>query len=115
MEKITLFSFATAGLSWILVKSKLFTPLREFFTLSYNNHVNYVASNGVSVFSWMKLYFYYFLNGIFNCEGCMGFWSGIVNYLLIYKTIELDILCYGFGGSIFSLLIIGVFNNMNRK
>jgi hypothetical protein len=45
----------------------------------------------------------------------MGFWSGILNYLLIAKNIDLGIFVYGFTGSIASLIIIALFNKLIRK
>jgi len=115
MKELILFIFATAGLSWILVKSKLFKPLREYLTLSYQQQKEVVSTKGISVYQGIKLYVFYFFDSIFNCEGCMGFWVGIINCWLITKNIDLGILAYGFAGSIISLLIIALFNYLNRK
>lgn len=115
MEKLILFTFATAGLSWILVKSKLFKPLREWLTMSYQKQIDVVSKGGFLGVKGIKLYVLYFFNGIFNCEGCMGFWTGMVNYWLIAKSVDLGILVYGFAGSIVSLLIIALFNYLSKK
>ncbi len=115
MEKLILFAFAAAGLSWILVKSKLFKPLREWLTLSYQKQIDVVSKGGILGIKGIKLYVLYFFNGIFNCEGCMGFWSACMSYLLIYKELDLIIFAFGFAGSIISLLIIALFNYFSKK
>jgi hypothetical protein len=115
MEKLILFILATAGLSWILTKSKLFKPLREYLTGSYRDQIELVANEGLNFIRGIKLYVLYFFDSIFGCEGCMGFWSGILNYLLIAKNIDLGIFVYGFTGSIASLIIIALFNKLIRK
>lgn len=110
MEQLALFILATAGLTWILVKSKLFKPLRERLTTSYHF---YIGKAGV--LNSVKLYIFYFFDSIFNREGCMGFWSGLVNYWIITKNIDLGMIVYGFAGSIVSLVSIALFNYFNRK
>lgn len=115
MEKLILFILATSGLSWILCKSKLFKPLRESLTEIYQAQIESAANEGLGLVGGIKLYTCYFFDSIFNCEGCMGFWVGIVNYYLIYKNIDLVVLVYGFTGSIVSLIIIALFNKLIRK
>lgn len=115
MKELILFILATSGLSWILVKSKLFKPLREYLSTMHQKQINLIPVDGNGLFKNIKLYVLYFFNSIFNCEGCMGFWVGMVNYWLITKNIDLVILVYGFAGSIVSLLIIALFNYLNRK
>lgn len=115
MENLILFILSTSGLTWILVKSKLFKPLREYFTLNYNNQINNIELKGFNSYRGVKLYMSYFLNSIFNCEGCMGFWSGLFSYLIIYGNISIKILPYSFAGSIISLILIGLLLFINRK
>ena len=115
MKDLILFIISTAGLSWILCRSKLFTPLRSFLTDSYKDKIEDISAEGMSLILGIKLYFYYFFSSIFSCEGCMGFWAGAVNYILIYKSLDINILSYGFAGSIVSLFIISLINLVARK
>ena len=90
MEKLIPFILASAGFTWLVVYSKLFLKLRVGVSKKTNN-------GGVLI---------NVLNDILNCEGCFGFYSGCINYLLVYKTVSIDIIIYGFTGSFVSLFLI---------
>lgn len=106
MEKLILFCFATAGLSWIVVKSKLFKSFREWVTFLYVSSIKGVESG--KIIANIKYKIFWFLNEVINCEGCIGFWSGILNSILIYNQISVSTISYGFAGSIVSLLLISL-------
>ncbi len=112
MEKLILFMFATSGLSWIIVKSKLFKSQREFITSMYLSSIKGVESGGI--FAKIKYKLLWSLNEITNCEACMGFWSGAINSILIYRQINELTFVYGFAGSIINLLIISLNKFLNK-
>jgi hypothetical protein len=91
MKDLILFILATSGLTWTITLSKLFKPIREFFT------------------SNKKIFGVGFLNNITNCGGCFGFWSGMANCMLVYGKLDIKIICYGFAGTIISLLVIALY------
>jgi len=95
---LILFILSTAGLTWILVLSKIFRPLREFITRKNSQKKSYLGE---------------FLDGVFNCEGCMGFYSGTVVYVLQYYNIEF--MLYAFAGSFCSLLFISIIKLINNR
>ncbi len=101
MDRIILFMFATSGLSWILTKAKIFKPFREWLT---------IRTDLVVSVKWRYAFIFSFFDKLFNCEGCIGFWIGIMNYFLIYKKIDFDIFCFACAGTMSSLLIIAIAN-----
>ncbi len=114
MIDLLVFILSTAGLSWIFTKSKIFKPLREKITLrkqiyeiTKKSIITELANNKLN----LKLYT--FLDNILNCHGCFGFWAGLICYLLM--LLNLEIILYAFIGSISSLLLIGLFNFLERK
>lgn len=87
---------SSAGLTWGVVTSKLFKRVREYFTM---NRMLYAPKNGkVKV----KYYFYWFLDSVFNCHGCFGFWAGMICYCL--SKLGLEVILFGFIGTVVSLL-----------
>ncbi len=96
MKELILFILATSGFTWTITLSKLFKPMREFFT------------------SHKKIWGIGFLNNVTNCAGCMGFWSGMINYMLIYRKLDIEIIAYGFAGTIISLLIIALYKFLSK-
>lgn len=86
-----LFILASAGLTWILVKSTAFKPLREAISRKQKMKPNFILR---------------FFDGLLDCEACTGFWSGIAMYVLQYYKIEIAL--YAFAGSFCSLFLISM-------
>jgi len=112
MEKLMLFFFSTAGLTWILNRSKLFKPLRESLTYRVET-MDTMHKFHVKAPLYMRILFPFF-ESIFGCAGCMGFWSGLLNYVLIF-VINIQFLSYGFSGAIISLIIVQYSSFLDRK
>ena len=97
MQDLLIFIFSVSGLSWIVTKSTILKPFREYIT---TKRIKY--NFGVLVF----------IDKLLNCYGCFGFWSGIICYEL--QKYHCDII-YAFAGSMVSLLLIGLFNFLEKK
>ena len=95
---LLLIILALVGLTWILVKSTLFKPIREFISKKNTNKGNI---------------FIRFLDSIMNCEGCMGFWAAGVVYVLDYFKIEIALYC--FAGSFCSVFMMALLKMVNSK
>jgi hypothetical protein len=113
MERLIIFILATSGLSWILVKSKLFRPYREYITLQYRESAKEIGS--FNLFSYLRYRVLQIFNEVFNCIGCIGFHSGVLNYLLLYSVCDYNILCFGFMGSMVSLLVVSLYEFLNKR
>ncbi len=112
MEKLLLFIFATSGLSWIVVRGKLFKSFREWLTTCYINSMKRMEAGKLFAKVWYKIL--WFFNECLNCDLCFGVWSGAINYVLIYKKIDIEILAYGFAGSVISMLIVSLNKFLSR-
>ena len=96
MIELLILLLSSAGLTWGVVTSKLFKRLREYFTM---NRMLYAPKNGKVK---LKYYFYWFMDSILNCQGCFGFWSGVICYVLLKCGLEM--ILFGFIGTVVSLL-----------
>jgi len=54
---------------------------------------------------------FWYIDNLFGCVGCMGVYSAFINYLVLYRTISLDIIAYSIAGAMISLLL----NNLIGK
>lgn len=99
MNQIILFILSTIGLTWILVKSPLFMAWREFLSAKNKEHDE-------------KNWIYWFLANIHSCVGCMGFWSGLINY---YALIYVPVISYAFAGSFCSLFFISLLKMIEKR
>lgn len=97
-ENLIIFILATAGLVWILNKSKLFKGWREFLSLKVKASKNIL---------------WWFLDSIHSCSGCMGVWAGLIVYVLIKFNIE--IVLYAFIASICSVFIISLWQKIESR
>ncbi len=113
MKDLIIFILSSSGLTWILCKSKLFKKMRESISLAYKESVKNMGS--MTMLKFFKYKFLWAINEIFNCPGCMGFWAGVVVYIIQNEEVKRVILCYGFMGSIASLIIIQFYEYLNRR
>lgn len=112
MQSFLILLLSIAGLSWILVKSPLFKPFREYIS---REHIFYkkCVDNPHSLRFTINYKIYWFIDSLLNCMFCIGFWSAIVCYLL--NKIHLEIVLFALSGTMVSGIIIGFINFLNRK
>jgi len=103
MINFIIFLFATSGFVFILNKSSLFKPIREFIT---KKHYEKQSKNKILGF----------LHDLFSCSLCMGFWVSIPIFLIIYSEDSLKIMFpLMLSGSMVSYLISSIIEMINRK
>jgi hypothetical protein len=91
------FILASTGLTLIFTWSSIFKPLREAIS---KKKEKVAKENGYNIsFKLLK-----FIEGIFSCCMCMGFWVGIFLYYPIFKQFTYEILIFGFVSSFCSTL-----------
>ncbi len=91
------FILASMGLTLILVWSGIFKPLREAIS---KKKEKVAKDNGYSLlFKGLS-----FMESIFKCCMCMGFWVGILLYYPIFKQFTYEIIIFGFVSSFCSTL-----------
>lgn len=95
------FVLAVAGLTLIVVKSKLFAKPRTYFTLRYEKQKK--AKKNVKV--------WWFMDSIFNCYMCFSLWAG----LLLYPLKDIEIVVYVLNGVIVTTLIIDLWQFLCRR
>lgn len=90
MNELILFIMVCCSLTFLLKESDLFSFIR----------------------SWIipKHPFFYKL---FSCSFCLGFYTGIISFILVYKTVNLNILVYALASCIINLLFFSVLNKIN--
>ena len=99
MKDFMIFILATAGLVWILNKSKLFKSWREYLSRKNKEKLE-------------KNYLWWFLDSIHLCSGCMGFWAGIIVYVI--QKNKVDFLLYMLLAAISSVFIISLWQKIER-
>jgi len=112
MQSLLIFILSVSGLSWIATRSKICKSLRERITFKKEVYEVMVAQKN-TWFANLKVNFFMFLENIFNCYGCFGFWAGIICYVL--QKCNAEIVLYAFAGSMASLLLVGLFNFLDKK
>ena len=98
MERLLIFILCTSSISWIVVSSKLFKPLREQVSLKRIRSEKRYAIAITRGFWW-------YLDGLLSCVGCVGVYSGLISYLILYRTLTIELIAYSFSGAIISLMI----------
>jgi len=101
MERLLIFILCTTSLSWIVVKSKLFRPYREYLTTKRIE----ASKNSYAFVHSIWEYF----DDLFSCVGCFGVYSGFISYYLLYRVFAIEMIAYSLSGAIISLLIMKVF------
>jgi hypothetical protein len=104
---------ATAGLTWVLCRSKLFKSTREYCSLTYDEIEVKKRFNKPQFIG--KETIFWFLTSLFSCYGCMGFWASQPIFLFLYRELSLNNLLYGFIGAIASLIIVNYSSYLERK
>lgn len=105
---------SSAGLSWIVTKGKICKSFRE--KVSYKKSIYDICVKSTELRSFgnsTKRRLFVFLENILNCYGCFGFWAGMICYTL--QKCNCEIVLFAFIGSIASLLLIGLFNFLDKK
>lgn len=85
MKEIIVYLFATAGATFIVVFSTLFTKFRELFELEEMTAKAIEAKQRIpNTKEKLKLFF----GQLFGCPLCLGFWMGAVISLLLGFRVE---------------------------
>ncbi len=101
MLNFVLFIFSLIGLSFIIVESTIFQPMRTWL------------KDGLIP---QKLNFKFFvliknkLTKIVGCFQCTGFWSGVICGLLLVSFNPLIVFCCGCAGSFLTPLAVSIMN-----
>lgn len=95
------FVLAVAGLTLIVVKSKLFAKPRTYFTLLYEKQKKLKK----------RIKIVWFIDSIFNCYMCFSLWGG----LMLYPLRNVEIVMYVLNGVIITTLIIDLWQFLTRK
>jgi hypothetical protein len=108
MEQLVKFIFGSAGLAWILCESLIFKKLREKITDLHNKHgVGEGGNRLLARILWLP-------RQLFKCPACMGFWTGILNYFLIYVW-KLDVVAYPLIATICCYILVAFGKHLERK
>jgi len=117
MLELLKFILATSGLSWIAVYSTLLTPFRSW--LSHKRKCFSIAMKSPEmkgVITTIKYKVYWFFDEIFNCHKCFSFWSGIINFVLMFGMSSIfDIFVGGLIGLMGTLLVIALYEFLNKR
>jgi len=89
--KILIYFLSVTGITLILCKSKLFTPLRSWISVRYMSVTNkrLIEKKPSATES-----FWWWLNSIFECEICMSIYIGIICAVVIYLSLYLHWIIY---------------------
>jgi hypothetical protein len=114
MLNLIVFIFATAGLTWMLTRSKIFKPFREKITHKRNIFNLSVKSTELkSRKNTIKYKLYLFLDEMLGCYGCCGVWSGGIIYLL--QKCNIEIVLYVCIGAISSQILVLLVQFLEKK
>jgi hypothetical protein len=101
MTTLIIFLLATAGLTTIVTKSSLLSPLRSLFDIGDENRIM-IAKGDVELSFRGKLTT--FIHKLITCPLCFGFWAGLIVFCLQYYCGYWgNVLCLMFTGSAVSM------------
>lgn len=105
MELLLKFILASAGLTWVLGKSKLFKSFREYLSLNDQlfNDILLKTKSGKTFFNKIAGKLFWFFSEMFSCSGCLGAWCGLLVSIAMFHRFDI---MYMFIGSITALLLI---------
>lgn len=126
---LLVFIMATIGLCIILNKSRLFKPMRKWIHETYEESLarHGINSNFRTFVVWKT---FWFLQELILCDLCMGFWTGMLVYLvwhpcaseyLIYYvnvmgiTVSVNIIIFGLVSSIASFTYAELLDYVKRR
>ena len=102
MLQLTLFILINAGMSYGLTKADL---LKEFRIWLERKHLYANSIEMTNRTIW-------FLKHVFDCPLCMGYWSAIPAYLIVYNAVDTMLIGYMFIGSITAMLMYVIINRL---
>lgn len=97
MHDLILFILAVSGLSWVVTRSIIFRPIREFVS---GRKIKLEKDGSAKV----RIYLYSQLRELLNCYKCFGFWGGIACYSM--TVLGVDFLLYAFAGVASSAILV---------
>lgn len=90
MNELTIFIMVCCSLTFLLKESDLLASFRAWIIPKHP-----------------------FFYKLFSCSFCLGFYTGIMSFILVYKTVNLSILAYALASCAISLLFFSVLNKLN--
>jgi hypothetical protein len=102
--ELAIYLLASAGMSIIVTRSRLFSPLRDLFELSEEKRKGIALGDYSPSFS-DKLALN--INKLLSCPLCFGFWAGLIIYFLRDYYWGM-VFCYCLCASIVSLVIYSI-------
>lgn len=108
-----IFLLSCAGLVLILNKSTLLKPVREYISKKNQMHLSIKTANNIFKYIWFWIV--YFLDKLFTCSLCMGFWSGALMYSWVNRGIDFDILPIALASAATSHLWVSLVQYLDRK
>lgn len=99
MNPLFIFLMSTAGLVWILNKSKLFKSTREYYTKAQ-------MKNPQSLSLW-------FISSLLECSGCCAVWACMPVGACVYFNFYYPL--YPCMAAIFTVMVISVWQKIERS
>lgn len=114
MLNIFIFIFASAGLTWILTRSKMFKPFREKIT--HKRNIFQISTKSTEIKSFgntIRYKIYWFFDEVLSCYGCAGVWCGAIVYFL--QKCNAEIVLYVFISAILSQILVLLVQFLEKK
>jgi len=105
MHDLILFILAVSGLSWVVTRSVIFRPVREFVS---GRKISLEKDGALGV----KYFFYSQLRELLNCYKCFGFWGGVACYSMM--VLGVDFLLYAFAGVAASAILVSFIISLEK-
>lgn len=89
LTQFIIFILASTGLTLVLVKSKLFMPIRVKVTNAFLElkDIGVLENRKLKVSEIIRLTTLWFLDSILNCSLCMGVWTSLVCAILVWLNL----------------------------
>ncbi len=110
MTELSIFIFATVGLTMIVVRSGMFRPFREAVSKADNwarrpRKTKYLLK---TIGKLTK-----FVVGVLNCELCFSFWGGMILYYINSQDCSHIMIIFGLISSGVTYLYTKIINNLD--
>ena len=114
MYHLTVFIMASVGLSIMLTKGGLFKPMRDWIHKTYQDR--FAKLQITSTFKRrIVLRTLWFFQELIQCNLCMGFWTGMLVYIVWYRDLSVNIAIFGLVSSIASLTYAELLEYVKRQ
>jgi len=107
-----IYLLSVAGLTLIVVKSKLFINVRAYISQKHNDVLTaFIIQNGSAKRKGQGIL--WFLDSVLNCSMCFSLWAAII--LLIVWYLKLFVVLYVLSAVPFVTLIVAIYEYLCRK